>query len=417
MAAIGDQNTTFFHARTAQRRAQNIIHGLENDQGIWKEDKGDVENNILSYFSSIFTSSNPQNFEEVLRCMDRKVTNRMNQILVRYVTTQEVKQAVFQMDSSKAPGLDGFTVSFFQSYWYIVGRDIVEAVRSFTYSGRLLRGLNHTHIVLIPKVKYPMKMGQLRPISLCNVAYRVLPKVLANRLSACLPTIVSKNQGAFVAGWLIHDNVILGQEGLSAMLSYAENRKARPSMELEFVEGLRRLIDRWKGTDDGDYMLTLVAMIMWRIWKCRNEVLFNGADPDPSQMVVVAVKEKSMCGKLKFNVDGAWVSRSNGLAKAGAGIVVRDSNGSFVAARSLNLGVVGSPLCAEAMAWRAMLDFAILLGLDSLVMEGDSQQLVRRIRGSSRFKTSTVVPLMLLVSMDIESLISLTEVLRSLGFV
>ncbi|KAG5556368.1 hypothetical protein RHGRI_006836 [Rhododendron griersonianum] len=52
-----------------------------------------------------------------------------------------------------------------------------------------------------------------------------------------------------------------------------------------------KLIDRWKGTDDGGYMLMLAAMIMWRIWKCINEVLFNGVDPDPSQMVVVAMKE------------------------------------------------------------------------------------------------------------------------------
>ncbi|KAF7132969.1 hypothetical protein RHSIM_Rhsim09G0109000 [Rhododendron simsii] len=64
---------------------------------------------------------------------------------------------------------------------------------------------------------------------------------------------------------------------------------------------------------------------------------------------------------------------SNGLTEAGVGIVVRDSNGSFVAARSLNLGVVGSSLCAEAMAWQAAFNFAVLLGLDSLVIEGNSQ--------------------------------------------
>ncbi|KAG5548118.1 hypothetical protein RHGRI_013724 [Rhododendron griersonianum] len=91
--------------------------------------------------------------------------------------------------------------------------------------------------------------------------------------------------------------------------------------------------------------------------------------------------QKPACGNLKFNVDGAWVSRSDGLVEAGAGIVVRDSNGSFVVAHSLNLGVVGSSLCAEAMAWRAAFDFVVLLGLDQLVMEGDSQQLVRCIRG------------------------------------
>ncbi|KAF7154826.1 hypothetical protein RHSIM_Rhsim01G0175900 [Rhododendron simsii] len=178
------------------------------------------------------------------------------------------------------------------------------------------------------------------------------------------------------------------------------------------------LIDRWKGTYDGGYMLTLAAMIMWRIWKCRNEVLFNGANSNLSQMVVVAIKEaeefilamreqnpeprqprmgsgelapcwqKPTCGKLKFNVDGAWVSRSDELAKAGAGMVVRDSNGSFVAARSLNLGVVGSPLCAEAMAWRVAFDFVVLLGLDSLIMEGDSQQLVAVIPNCSILPTA-----------------------------
>lgn len=77
----------------------------------------------------------------------------------------------------------GFTPYFFHCYWDIVGHDIVRAVRSFMYSGRLLRGINHTHIVLIPKVKCPMSTGQLRPISLCNVVYRVVPNVLANRLS------------------------------------------------------------------------------------------------------------------------------------------------------------------------------------------------------------------------------------------
>ncbi|XP_058223051.1 uncharacterized protein LOC131332769 [Rhododendron vialii] len=101
--------------------------------------------------------------------------------------------------------------------------------------------------------------------------------------------------------------------------------------------------------------------------------------------------QKPTGGKLKFNVDGAWVSRSDGLAEAGAGIVARDSNGSFVAARSLNLGVVGTPLCAEAMVWRAAFDFAILLGLDSLVMEGDSQQLVRCIRGEIACSTEVEV--------------------------
>lgn len=50
-------------------------------------------------------------------------------------------------------------------------------------------------------------------------------------------------------------------------------------------------IDRWKGAEKGDHTLTLVTTIMWRIWKCRNELLFNRGEPDPKQMVIVAAEE------------------------------------------------------------------------------------------------------------------------------
>lgn len=136
----------------------------------------------------------------------------MNSRLTRVLSREEVKQAVFQMDPIKAPGLDGFTPVFFQRYWEIVGSDITAAIESFMHSGRLLRGVNHTHIVLIPKTKCPINMGQLRPISLCNVIYKIVSKVLANRLSTILPLVVSEQQGAFVAGRLIHDNVLMSQE-------------------------------------------------------------------------------------------------------------------------------------------------------------------------------------------------------------
>ncbi|KAF7150425.1 hypothetical protein RHSIM_Rhsim02G0121400 [Rhododendron simsii] len=116
-------------------------------------------------------------------------------------------------------------------------------------------------------------------------------------------------------------------------------------------------------------------------------------------MVVVAVKEAKefiLAMREQIPVPRQLRMRSgelDGLAEAGAGIVVRDSNGSFVAAHSFNLGVVGSPLCAKAMVWQAVFDFAILLGLDSHVMERDSQQLVRRIQDMSDRQCHLTLPL------------------------
>ena len=90
-----------------------------------------------------------------------------------------------------------------------MGKDVVGIIKAFWHSGLLLRSLNHTNLVLIPKVKCPKNMMQYRPIALCNVIYKVLAKVLANRLKLVLPKVISETQSAFVAGKQIQDNIFV----------------------------------------------------------------------------------------------------------------------------------------------------------------------------------------------------------------
>ena len=99
--------------------------------------------------------AHPQNMESVLQAVQRKVTPHMNESLTHPYIADEVRLALFQMHPSKSPRLDGMSHFFFQKYWHIVGNDVTEAILFVLRSAHMLKKMNHTHIVLIPKKKDP----------------------------------------------------------------------------------------------------------------------------------------------------------------------------------------------------------------------------------------------------------------------
>ena len=133
----------------------------------------------------------------------------MNTNLTRIVTKHEIKTALFSMNPNKAPGPDGMTPLFFQKFWSIVKSDVVQAIQRFFHLGFMLKSVNHTVVSLIPKIDVPFNLKHYRPISLHNVLYKIIFKVLANRLKQTLDCCISKNQAAFVLGRQILDNVIV----------------------------------------------------------------------------------------------------------------------------------------------------------------------------------------------------------------
>lgn len=160
-------------------------------------------------------------------------------------TEGEVCEAVFQkMKGSKALGPDGFVVGFYQKNWNWVGGYVVRMVLAFLHSETMLRELNCTYITLIPKTLYPILVNDFRPISLCNVLYKIIARVfLVNRLCPVLKSLISMFQNAFVPNWLITDNVFLAHETLEYIRRHNKGKGSYFALKLDMNKAYDRV--RW----------------------------------------------------------------------------------------------------------------------------------------------------------------------------
>ena len=149
----------------------------------------------------------------------------MNEALLCEFREDEVSLALNQMHPTKAPDPDGVSPIFYQKYWDVVGPSVVNSVLQTLRTGVMPNGLNETFICLIPKVNCLQKITEFRPISLCNVVYKIVSKVLGNRLKKILPEVISESQSAFVPGTQIIDNVFVAFETMQCIDQRRKGKK------------------------------------------------------------------------------------------------------------------------------------------------------------------------------------------------
>ncbi|KAL2225212.1 UNVERIFIED_CONTAM: hypothetical protein Sindi_3023300 [Sesamum indicum] len=138
-------------------------------------------------------------------------TEEAGQLLEPF-SEEDIKKAIFDIGKDRAPGPDGYSSGFYKNAGPVVGQEVTKAVQEFSSTGKLLKQINSTILTIIPKVHSPTSVADFCPISCCNVLYKIIVKLIVQRLSVVLDKIISPCQAAFVPGRSIGDNVMLAQE-------------------------------------------------------------------------------------------------------------------------------------------------------------------------------------------------------------
>ena len=159
----------------------------------------DIRSAVYNHFASHFRKSHMLR-PRVENLRFRQLSMAEVGSLIRPFTVEEVKQAVWDCDSYKSPGPDGINFGFIKQFWTTLKEDFMCFITEFHRNGRLTKGINATFIALIPKVSSPQRLNDFRPISLVDCMYKVLAKILANRLRVIIDSVVSDAQSAFVKG-------------------------------------------------------------------------------------------------------------------------------------------------------------------------------------------------------------------------
>lgn len=245
---------------------------MQDSEGTWKEWDNGLEDLIINYYRELFSGSQSQ-WEEVVRNVPTSITQDQNDSLLLTITDEEVKAALFAMHPDKAPGPDGMTPAFYQRHWHIVGKDVVHLVRRFFEDGQMPQGLNDTNVVLIPKKKCPMNIGDVRPISLCNVLVKVITKVMVNCMKGFLQGVVSENQSAFIPGRLISDNILVSYEVMHHLKRKKRGKEGCMALKLDLSKAYDRV--GWRYLQE--IMLKMDFQERWvrLIMNCVNSVKYQ----------------------------------------------------------------------------------------------------------------------------------------------
>ncbi|GKB69998.1 RNA-directed DNA polymerase, eukaryota, reverse transcriptase zinc-binding domain protein, partial [Tanacetum coccineum] len=240
--SVGDRNNEFFHRMVKNRNHRNRINAIHDEDG--RRYEGDkVAEQFVKHFQNFLGNSIP--VEKIVGMEDlfkNKLETEEAEYMVRDVSNEEIKHAIFQIEDNKALGPDGYSSHFYKKSWDIIGEDICSAVKEFLSTGKMLSEINYT-------------------------------KVITERIENCLGKLVSHNQSAFIPNRQIQDNILVSQEllkgynrkdGPKRVALKIDLQKAYDTVNWVFLEDILKAKDTSKEVGDpiSPYLFTLIMEVL-----------------------------------------------------------------------------------------------------------------------------------------------------------
>jgi hypothetical protein len=277
----GDRNTRYYHVKTVNRRRQNNVIMLRDDSGSWVDNVDQLQSMVNNFYKQLFTLEHAGSdwVESVISYPGLDAAEL--QSLEADITFEEVQRAVFNMKPWKAPGPDGFPAGFLQKSWSIVGASVYDFVVNVWTNPSAIGLVNQTDICLIPKTARPEFVNQFRPISLCNTIYKVVSKIMVERLKDHIPKLVSPFQAGFVPGRNIHENIIVAQEMIHSMY-HMKGKKAYFAIKVDLAKAYDKLNWEfiWRILKEIGIPQKMMNVIMHSVTSVETNVKWNGARAD-----------------------------------------------------------------------------------------------------------------------------------------
>ncbi|KAI0496288.1 hypothetical protein KFK09_022602 [Dendrobium nobile] len=206
----GDQNSKFFHSFASARRNVNFIASIKDELGNLVDKQNEIEEVLIRHFRNKWSDKNCilTDWPENSKCLDNQDILKLS----KDFSIDEVEEALKGTSDCTAPGEDGVSYSFFKNYWAIIKSDLWKAIQIFLLTADMNKNWKKTQIVLIPKISNPTYAAHYRPVSLCNTVYKLVAKILLNRINFFIPKLITLEQATFIKGRTLHDHILIAQE-------------------------------------------------------------------------------------------------------------------------------------------------------------------------------------------------------------